>query len=476
MLSAAIVGQNGKEPEGTPSTATEAEIRDRLLLENLVARAQTVAPEFGLDLLIRLASSKNAISPERRIEILESVIQNLRSVKNPLQLRIVPMQGISVDTHANYLSYAHDLRLDRLSLMSRAIDELSKLDNQRARQRLYEVNGSLDLKPIACSDALIYDVSSIYGALTKVAISSFDKNEINEGVRALFLATWIENIESPAQVGPALDLVASFQSIDIERQILSTALARSISKNFADDRTFSFVIERDRFASKAFRLASGTDDPSKAEIRSAFREFLVRNFQAERCAENKISDGSDLPRTVVDANPLFGDKPLKIENIFQTETGGGYTPKFYWTSEGSRRITSELRNVRITKVGTPISESAKAEDEWKVQVRSFIDSIESGNADENETESGVFNQKSVIYRTLIGLIPEGSLRDDAIRSFLRFLHGSRLQTDNFIEWYLHVKWLAAKYPEPFFLISSDVPNPIFQLMNDLRRHSAILTS
>ena len=51
-----------------------------------------------------------------------------------------------------------------------------------------------------------------------------------------------------------------------------------------------------------------------------------------------------------------------------------------------------------------------------------------------------------------------------IRAFLRYLVGSAMQKDSFIEWLHHAAWAAGKYPEEFKEVAGEFPNPNFKVM------------
>lgn len=380
-------------------------------IEQLVGDAAIVAPELGAKILLDLVESRMIHDKDRRTQLLYDAYRLAGKARNPFRMRQIRLKGIPADTRAGYLSYAFDQRLDGLSLRSRVISQMLDLDKALARQQVFEINGRLGLKPLNCEDALVYDVESIYETVTAVGKAAFSRKEIDEGVRALFLANWLEALESPSQIGPALSLLSEFQTVPIERQILTNAMSRGIAKNFKDDRSFTFAIEQNRLASKVYRLTTGVADQSKTELSIAFRDFLGRNLKTDRCSGNEIEDENKLPPYLIDANLVFPDKPLTYEAVKHTGILAGPKLDSYWQSEIARRLNGEMRNLRAGHAKVTKFPNESTMDEWLALLSTFLANLDMWDADSNNSESDVFNQKCVLYRSGFRLSPSGVVKD-----------------------------------------------------------------
>jgi hypothetical protein len=386
-------------------------------------------------------------------------------VKNPVRLRVVPLQGVSVDTHAGYLSNAHDQGLDRISLKSRVVRQMLALDKNRARQMVFEIGGKLNLKPLECSATLVPEISAIYAVVSDVAKRSFTDEEVTEGVRGLFVVPWLESIESPGQIGPALDLLIQLQKgSPAEKQLLYSALSRAIRKDFKDDRSFTFAIERDRLSAKVAKLVSGPDDPAaKAEMISAFKEFLVENFRAPRCRDNELKDREQVPPVLRDANFLFPDKPLAPDDILHTELKDGPNVIHFWRSVDSRRLMIQFRNLREEKEKVNESENRSVA-EWETKVGVFLENLGMWNASEDESETAVFNQKCVLFSSLVSTVPKGKVKRTVVDAYLRFLSSSSVQKTSYIEWLYFARRAASGFPALFDEVAPQTHNPSFAVM------------
>lgn len=453
-----------------PSKESKRPFQPPRVVQDVLLQARLSPPETKVDTIMRIVQSNKEADLAWRRELLEEAYIASGDVKNLSRRKVVRVKGVSVDTHAGYLSYAYDLKLDRLSLLARVIKQMVTIDKARARLMLIEMNGRLGIKPIGCQEVLVYDVADIYGALGTVAKSAFTKTEIADGVRALFLASWLENIESPTQIGPALDLLKEFASLRTEKYFLFTALARGINRNFRDDRSFTFVLEQQRLLSKISLLTGGTEDTAKSYLRAAFRDFLSKNLGDSRCSDNAISSKDELPRYLAEANLLFPDKPFIVDDIVTSDLLDNPKVSNYWQSGISRKLSAQLRGLRFNSTAETLSASFKPDEEWQGRVTAFLENLDSWRASDDEPESDVFNQKAVLYRTLLRMISESAaIKKSVFRSYVRFLNGSPMQKENFIEWYLHVSQLVTSEPKLFDEMVSEVPNSSFRLMAQLKR-------
>ena len=466
VLSGAVFGQDAQSRH--EAITDQSSIEDQLSIEGLIAQSRLAAPELGVDVLLRISKSNKIKDIERKKALLEEAYRAVSNVKNRVRRKIVPFASISVDTHPGYMSYAYDLKLDALSLKSRIIREMLVLDKDRARQMIFDLNGTLGLKPLNCEDALVYEVTDIYRTVAAVGKQAFTRSEIEEGLRALFISNWIEKIESPSQVGPVLSMIAEFPDFAFERSMLYTSVSNAIRRDFKDDRSFTYALDREQVNSMIVRLTSGVEELPKIELLSAYRQFISKNIAAARCRDNEIRDEENIPRFIQEANKLFIDKPFTFEDIASNDLLESPKISHYWQSEKARRISRELRDIRVAQKDLGKDDSIMTEEDWGARVRKLLENLNGWNAENEETDSEVFNQKCVIYRVLVGMIPDGNLKRNVLQDFVRFLHSSKMQRENFIEWFLHVNRVANDDPTSFFDLITAFPNPNFSAVAALK--------
>lgn len=429
----------------------------------LLNDARLAEPELTVDTLLRLVAGKKIKDPVWARDLLEEALRSTDDVKYRVRKhRVYRGTGI-VDTVSGYMEYAYDQRLDELSLKARTIEILSGHDKTRAKQVLFQMNGDIPLKPLTCDDALGYEPAAIYEAVRVVASGSFTAKEIEEGLRALFVLPWIENMNSPSQVAGALNLIWRLKSPTAERRLLSNAFERAISRNFNDDRSFSGLFSRG-----TYQMSMPLNDHGE-DVLVGWREFLKKNSAGPRCLDSKPSSKEVLPEPINSFNLRFEEKDrFRLEDFESVEYRGQPNDKLYLNSENNKKISAIFRAARQAKKNAGADNKA-AELEWQLRVSEMIEALDSWKSDENESESEVFNQKAVFFRVLLPEIDDATMRQSVSRAFMRFLSNSNMQKESFIEWLYHARWFASEQKVAFESIAGEFPNANFNVISGVAK-------
>jgi hypothetical protein len=451
-----VLGQQTAKPTPTPE-------RPRAIV-SLLNEARLAAPELAVDTLLKVVESKKATDPVWRKEILDEAWRMADDVRYPVQKERAYFGTDIVDTVSGYMTYAYELKLDRLSLQSRIIKNILTDDKQRARQMLFQIGGDLKLKPVGCEDSMSYVVDDIYATVGAVAKTAFTPKEISEGVRALFVLAWIENIQSPSQIMPVFELLNGLQGPASERQMLINAFERSVNRNFADDRSFSRAFYREPYRALSFirSLGAAAENYSFA---GAWRDFLIKNSAGPRCLDSKPAKKDILPAPVNSFNLMFAEeKRFTPEDFAEVEYRGVPKDKLYIESPTYKKISLLFKTAREAKNRPENKEDKAAQLEWQLKVSETLEALDSWKSSADESEAEVFNQKTVFYRVMLPEVDDPQMRMTVARAFMRYLAGSAMQKESFIEWLYHAKGLAAKQPELFTELASEFPNPNFNVM------------
>ncbi len=389
------------------------------------------------------------------------------------------MAGVPVDTRSGYLSYAFELKLDALSLRSRIIKAMLELDKSRARELLAEIPKSLPIPSIKCEDSLVYDLSDYYEMLAQIALTTFNDEEIQQGLRVNFLIPYLEAISSPSQIEPAAKLLLSIKGSSAELRILGQSFIVALKQTSLDDRSFSHSMTREPAIRRVYDLAraTGRQDVPYVELIKAFRSYLVKHLSAERCMENAITTEQRVPQYIRDTDLLFGDRPLSIDEIKQSRVDTAAKVKFYWTSRTAKRLFSELKELRFSSEGDGRSTEAEQETQgWQEKFTEFLRGLELWDSAEENSELDYLHQKYNLYQALIESIPEGPTRDLVLRKYVSDLAEQSMGQQSRIEWFLHandlIRMTRASSPKERFRILqalSGSKNPTLRLYADLIR-------
>jgi len=430
----------------------------------LLNDARLAAPELAVDTILRVVESKKVTDATWRKELLEEALRITADVKYPVRREVVRFPNTPVDTVAGYMSYAYDQKLDALSLKARVIKDLLRDDKDRARQIVFEIGGDLPLKPLTCEDTLAYDVTDIYKTVREVAKAAFTSKEISDGIRATYLSSWVNDIRSPAQIGPASEMLKDLQGPANERQMLFTTLSRSTNRSFGDDRSFAHALRKDLLQYAV--LASGVSMNDHLFLGPTLREVIDKNTKGvPRCLDHKPAKPDELPEDVDYVKAFFElyGQPVAPSDYENVEYKGSPDIKLHWRSETSQKIDHVFRSARDIKNEADKKNDKDAQLEWELKVNSILDELDSWKASDNEPEREVFNQKCIIYRAMSGEV-DGPIKKAVLRAFLRYLAASPIQRDSFIEWLYHARWIANNNASLFLGLTDEFPNPNLKVM------------
>ena len=204
-------------------------------IDTFIMYAQSVPAEFSADLLIQLVESGKIKERKRRQDLLIEVFYSAAKAKQPLKLAALP--GSAVDSRLGYRANAFRLGLDSLSLQSRAIKALLPLNKKKARQLFDEIKLKLD--PLGCEDTFAYDVDSFFDTTLALAQTAFNSEETQRGEHIYFVEKSISKINSSNQIQPAVKLLISLKTTNLELARLGRTFSIALAKVPTDDRSFS---------------------------------------------------------------------------------------------------------------------------------------------------------------------------------------------------------------------------------------------
>lgn len=425
------------------ATAGSAVSQRTIELESLIVQTHAVPAEFAIDALLRITSSNQSVSADRKKELLEHAFALTSEVQNPLRRKALVLPGSPVDTRSGYRTYAFNLGLDSLTLRSRIVIAMLSLDKQRAREMLNDVSPKLPLKPLTCSDALVYEVGEFYQMLAKVAQTTFDEKQIEQGERLQFLLPYVEAMSSPSQVGPIATLIVSLRLPVSELLPLSQAYSKALRTISGDDRSFSDALTRGRTVNSVFTLVKsyGKEAGPYKEVRDAFRAYLLKNLQFDRCIDNAPSSANDLPSYVKEANFMFADRQFTVDDVKPARVDQAANVVRYYETRDSAKLLTDLKSLVTDDTDEPITEEMKAASQWQQKMLDYLGRLETWDGHDEPSSIDYFHQKCVLYFGLAKIVPPSAAREQVILSYVKTLNQDAIQKESRIEWLMHAKEL-----------------------------------
>jgi hypothetical protein len=417
-------------------------------LRTLVEGSTVVPPEFGADVLIRLSESSKVTNRNTKIGLLKKAFDLAPGAEQPVK------RGTDVfvtDTRSGYLALSFRLQdLDRLSLQSRVVSDMLRLDAARARDLLGKIQFPV-LAPVGCAEPLTYDVARFYQTVAMVAHDDFTAKEKLEGRRLALLTPYVGSLQSHAQIRPAIQLLLNADLSPTDFGQLANMFAVALSQLRGDERSFASGNTQTNESSVPGSMASlvaalDAKGISSVPVLRAFRGYLVSNFSGERCGE--ISGATDrvaLPRAVDYFNRQFrlALKNAQIAPISEQDlTGASIDPKFvdvnFWQSPEAKQLDAAVRELRFGKGEARLGANKKATADWSSQLTNFLTELAAWKPENEPAEEDFFCEKSILYALLIDIVPNGPDRSRVISDLVEFLEQYSARTSIRLEWMVPV--------------------------------------
>lgn len=205
--------------------------------------ASAALPEFAADALLRIVESGKLPDKTARVQLIEQAFRLAAAAKFPVRMQGVA--GTTTDTESGSLSQAYALKLDVSSLQSRAARAMLPLDPAKARELFGQIVKPT-LAPLTCDDALVYEPSDYYQALSAVVNGAFTQKEKAKEEHLNLLLDALGQVTSPSQLAPLADAIESASVTAQQREVLRVRFGALVENIQGDDRSFSAVPEKYR--------------------------------------------------------------------------------------------------------------------------------------------------------------------------------------------------------------------------------------
>lgn len=128
----------------------------------------------------------------------------------------------------------------------------------------------------------------------------------------------------------------------------------------------------------------------------------------------------------------------------------------YWQSTNAKQLLEAGRKLRYGSGDRPLSDADRATPQWQQQLADYLNLIADWTSDQESSEAIYYHEKSLVYISLLDLVPAGSQRDQLLADFVDFAGNSGLYQKSPAEW----------FSEPHMLLDRS--------QNDLALHVKVL--
>lgn len=432
-------GQSGTDSLSAKQRADEARAIRQAAIQRLILDAGAQPAPISADLLLNIIDAGFIDDHAQKKLLVEDVFAIAKQVKEPFPLR--KFHGLT-DTRSGYRSMSFELGLDRLSIQLRAVREMLKVDRLKARSMFAEIP-PIELKPLECSDSLAYDVSEFYKVLGEVVQKTFTDEERQRNEPIYFAASYIERIDSPFEIGPAIDLVVSLNTTQQEFGILLPRLTSAIREMSSDPRSLALTLQNDGPTEKIkFALIGkiGRMGFQSKDLLDAYRHFLVSNLSESQCSDTLMATTAEKPDPYIEtANSLF-ESPITVDEVRPAKVDPGVVEFRYWTSPKASRLLAAVKKLRFGEGEKPLAPEQRSTQKWQQELIKFLQEMDAWTEEDEETGADYLHQRCVLYYSLIEITPE-NMRRDLLMNYALFLRDSEMREKEPVQWLGYAKFL-----------------------------------
>jgi hypothetical protein len=379
---------HGRGPE--PSQASEpSHDREGVVLKlpekfrPLMDMVSAAPPEFGAQALERMLESGGIDNAPTRHELIERAFDLAAQAHDRWRVRTLPGAGKASAARVQF----GDLRLDRLSLQTRAVRLMLALDKSRARDLFLEMP-KLPPEPLTCDDWVGPDPGDFYETLALVFDRSFTPVERTHEDDIHLIVDTLGAITSPLQFQPALSMINGLHVSPAQRSLLLAKLGTAMGAVAADDRSYQAVVAA---------ITPGLP----AELLPAIQVFMTSHSTAQVCSASEPA-------------PKEGEQ-----------------------SPEEKQVAVDEMNLMF-KGGSLISKADRADADWQQRFEAFLAEMTAWQLGPDESASGCFHRKMTAYEGLLD-VTSGPLRARLVDEMVGFAIRSDIQRDSPEEWFFELR-------------------------------------
>lgn len=439
LLSIPVFVPAQSDQKRTAAKTTDQPSPLALLSQQIQDLSTSVPPELAAYALLRLVETKAVSQPEQQRKLIEQAY--MLAGLSPYSMRQTAVGGVS-DTRAGYLSQALMQGLDTLSLRTRAVTAMLKLDPDRARD-LFEQLRPLAIAKRGCSDSMLYDPAAYYRLAGDVYRKGFTPDEQAKGLPDEFLESVFRDINHASEVGPAADLLRTVQFDPEMLAQAESAFSRSLNSIRGDYH--SFAATQAELTRNVTRLASVRGRTSHALL-EAVRNYVIANESGAICGSNsgnvtgstESSNSSTYSalNVVLDRYGIapISDADLKPGSVVAaSET----STQAYWQSPTSKQLLASVRALRSGVKDSP---------QWQDSASSVLTSLREWiDAGSEPSEEDFYIEKAVLYSQMLIATPDDSpAYPEMLNAYIAFLSEEPPSDDVRIYWLWNIQNLVQR--------------------------------
>ncbi len=431
-----------KEPTAkTPEEPSELES----LSQQIQDLTTSVPSELAAYALLRLVEANAISQTEQRRRLIEQAYTLAGQSSYPV--RMTAAGGASGSTRAGYMSQALSQGLDTISLRTRAVRAMMKLDPDRARE-LFQQQRPLSLTNRTCADTMLYDPSAYYRSAGELYMRGFTQEEEAKGLPDDFLESVFRDVNQTSEVGAAADLLRTLQ---FDPEMLARARkARSPARWTEFAATTSHVAATQGSLTRDLTRLAQVQGRASHSLLEAARAYLIANESGPVCADGSEGSTSTVSGSTSSSSidsfaalnqvlVRYGIAPISTAEVKPgpVVAVNANNARAYWQSVAVKPLVAQIRTLRSGDRDSSQWQEAAAN--LLISLREWIDS--SGEPSEDD----FYIEKTVLYSQMLGLTPVDSpIYEEALNEYIAFLSEQPLSDDVQMFWLWSIQNLVRR--------------------------------
>ena len=277
------------------------------------------------------------------------------------------------------------------------------LDPSKARE-LFEQIVKPTLAPLTCDDALVYEPSEFYQALSAVVNGAFTPKEKAKEEHVNLLLDSLGQVTSPSQLAPLAGAIESAGVTAAQRQILWARFNGLLENMQPDDRSFPASL------------------PALSVLSTPGIQGLVRKIPAE---EPRLRERR---RALVASFIRPAAKGQETQHAQARSDIGNPRPRSNCSQAGKK--------LRAASDSQLLSDADRATAEWQQQLADYLNLIADWTHDQEQSDAVYYHEKCLVYTSLLDLVPPGPQSDKILADYVDFISNSGLYQQSPAEWFV----------------------------------------
>ena len=320
------------------------------------------------------------------------------------------------------------------------------LDTERARQLFSDIP-TIKVTELTCRQSLAYELTDFYQTLSIVASRTFSAAEIQQGEKLRFIQSYVETLQSPAQVSPVLKLLIESGLSAPELSVVGKSLSSALGRMPADPRSFAASVLHGNLISNVDRLLTlyKEHDLPATELISSLQSYLLAQLNSVQCRDVATSNSKTQQIwTSLDRFNSWLNEPIRASDIKPSRVEEMDADEQFWTSSQSSALLMRLKALRFGDQKVPLTIETRASNDWQQRMELLAADVDQWDGTSEKNPLTYFHEKANLYNGLFELAPTNESKLRALLKFAGYLRNTNAKEQSSIEWLLHLHGLVKK--------------------------------